>query len=225
MDDMNSVPRVLMACPTASAKEYSLLQYLNAYDSMDYSHKDLFMVDNTDDDGEYAAHLGEMGVEAIHIDHTGELYTDIDTSWQHILHRAQELEYDYIFSLEVDIIGPPDALSLLLKVAQVNGACMVRHAYPHRGGQGYLCSLGCIMMEANLIKPIWGDVEARMDHLHQVPMHEERRFMHVAMASGKPVLDVYNFLELTHLSENGPIEALIRHGHGIKLEGIPAPEW
>jgi len=221
---MDNGKSVLMACPTASAKDYSLKTYLSAYKAMEYENKSLFIVDNTADGGDYFETILEAGenlphFDAVHIEPRGDLYDTIDWSWQYILERGRG--FDYIFSLEADIIGPPKTIQTLVDIAERNNACMVRHAYPFRGGQGYLCSLGCILMEDGLIEAIWDDTDKRMDREMVGIMHEERRFMHRALESGKPVMDVYNYLDMEHMVDADTYaEKLFRHGFNIQLDGI-----
>jgi hypothetical protein len=185
--------------------------------NFDHQNLGLYMVDNTNDDGQYLNRLQGLGIEAIHIDPLPSLHYTVDFAWHHILRKARQEEYEYIISLEVDVIGPPNTASLLLQIAQVNGAVLVRHAYPERSGRGYMCCLGCQIMKTEYFVPDWSG--PRVD-AKGVPWHEEKRFMQVAMATGLPVLDVYNYLDLVHLHEEGPIQAVMNQTVGVQIDPI-----
>lgn len=146
-------PLVLVACPTAYAKDYSLDEYLASYEAYEWENKELFMVDTTmppqhehsrGQHVDYLAVLLGKGVNAMHIEPRGARITAVEAvsqAWPHILRFARKIEANYIFSNEVDIICPPETIGVLVDMAERYGAVHIAHTYPVRtksGGRGHV---------------------------------------------------------------------------------------
>jgi hypothetical protein len=147
------------------------------------------------------------------------LLDTIDLSWQHILYVAEAGKFEYVLSLESDIIAPPETIDVMVDMAEFNNAILVRHAYDLRSGfTGHICALGCTLMRAKYYPPLFR--ESQVLDIDGSVYHEERRFMHVALELKKPAIDLYNVLNLVHLSEGPEIDVLPRHVERIQMRSV-----
>lgn len=202
--------KILIACPTADVKDYCLNEYLDAYEAFVTDEElDLFMVDTTPGSTHYMNKLREMGVDCVHMQPPyypmlNCLVYTVSKAWEVIIKEAWEREVDYILSLEVDVIAPPEAVDILLKVAEENGAQIVAHSYPYVGWRNGAHSLGCMLIDRFLFEP--GE-----------PLHDPKHKMVVEVGAnanfedkvwGKPtatggrVVRLDNFMKLKHLQIN-----------------------
>lgn len=149
-----------MAAPTHSRKDYCKQRYLDCVKQFGLP---LLLIDNT-------------GWE-------GTLCERISRSWQRIIEQSSE--YEYIFSLEVDIIVPATALPLLMAVEGE----MIRHPYPRRGG-GTTWDMGIALIKRSALE---GFVpKARPSISHQMP--------EFILSHGGEVVDVEEMFEVVHLT-------------------------
>lgn len=145
---------VLVACPTYSGKRYALVEYMDAYERFAYPNRDLMLVDNTGDGGEYAAWLAaEFPVRVEHIEPALDFELTFTEAWRRILRYAREHMYGWVLSLEQDVIGPPLLIDTLLNAAAYVGAPFVTHTYPyHDGKPDYYQGMGCTLMSLPLLQ-------------------------------------------------------------------------
>jgi hypothetical protein len=154
-------PLVLVACPTAHVKDYALEPYLSSYESYAWKNKNLFMVDTSlplpHTHGEpigYVDVLLRHGVLAIHVEPRGpriRAVASVSLAWPHIVRHADEIGADFIFSNEIDIICPPETISILVDAAERYGAVHVAHAYPTRKrGTGHTWGVGMNLFRSGL---------------------------------------------------------------------------
>jgi len=164
---MNAQPKVLMACPTWSGCLYSLKPWAEAYHATEYANKGALQVDNSD---------GPMSGGNLHYVHTIRGY-DIPAVWQHtrwpalwdtlelswriIVEHAHAEGYDFVFSVEADVIVPPDAMQKMVDCALENAVdgkpAVVSQRYHPRGQPGpnfYWDTLGCTLFP---VEPLWQD--------------------------------------------------------------------
>lgn len=103
------VPKVLIACPTYVGKNYALEEWVKAINGLNYKNYDVLMVDNTNDQGVNAKFIQDTyGIKTIHY------YNSQAKSLKHLMAEAQEVmrkyfldgDYDYLLSLESDVIVP-----------------------------------------------------------------------------------------------------------------------
>ncbi|MAG45301.1 MAG: hypothetical protein CMH63_00830 [Nanoarchaeota archaeon] len=109
-----SDPKILIGCPTSFHKEYALPEYAKALKALTYSNHDILLVDNSKDDN-YKKKIEAHGLPVIK-GHWFESARDRIIASRNIL-RQKTLEkgYDYFFSLEQDVLPPPNILQDLLK--------------------------------------------------------------------------------------------------------------
>jgi hypothetical protein len=200
------MPSVLVACSVARIKDYSLKRYLDAYRAFDYEGRtSLFMVDNTPDGGEYQALLRELGLTVDHVEPDIDLARTLGMGFQRILTRARD--YDYLFYLDSDIIVRPDALKKMVGMALLADAALVRHAYPGHNHSHHVLALGCSLVDPRAL-PILSEDEPTYN--------EEARWVRDIAASGRVIVDFFNFIELKHLNDpDGPLYEQVRKVGGI----------
>jgi hypothetical protein len=146
--------RVLVAAPTFVGKDYCLDEYLDAYNHFVWPEKNLMLVDNTRDDGEYAQHLRDLDVPIVVREEPSRDFEEtFSRCWRRILEEAQRGGYDWVLSLETDVIGPPLTLDALLNVAVYVGAPFVTHCYPYHDNRTteMYQGLGCVLMTTPLL--------------------------------------------------------------------------
>ena len=96
-------PKVLVGCPTSEHKKYCLKEYADAVHAIDYNNFDVLIVDNSENDA-YLAQIKQLGLNAVkgkwfpgardRIVHSRNLLKDY----------ALKNDYDYLLSLEQDVI-------------------------------------------------------------------------------------------------------------------------
>jgi len=106
-------PKILVGCPTSFHKEYCLKQYAKAIKQLTYPNHDILLVDNSPDDS-YIKKIKTYNLPAIKGPHFQGALDRIVTS-RNILKEKALKDYDYLFSLEQDVIPPRDILERFLK--------------------------------------------------------------------------------------------------------------
>jgi GT2 family glycosyltransferase len=106
-------PKILVGCPTSFHKEYALKEYAEAVKSLDYKNYDILLVDNSQDNS-YFNKIKEHGVNVIKGDYFESAIKRIVTSRNLLRNYTLENNYDYLFSLEQDVIPKKDALTKLI---------------------------------------------------------------------------------------------------------------
>jgi hypothetical protein len=147
----------LIACPTYDGLKDCLDEYLEAYKELKWPHRNLMLVDNTDDGGKYAESIKEKvesyGGTLRRIEPSKDWEDTFNRAWNLILTHALWNGYTWVFSLEQDVIVPPMALDTLLNAACYVSAPFVLHTYPyHNGKEGYYQGLGCTLMKTELLE-------------------------------------------------------------------------
>lgn len=118
----NIFPKILVACPTADAKNYTALEWMQNTQLFNYPNYDVVVFDNTDDSGlntDYLNNLakdnGILNYEAIHYSNNKHENLIERMCISHNLCRDYAINngYSYLFHLESDVICPIDALQNL----------------------------------------------------------------------------------------------------------------
>jgi hypothetical protein len=149
-------PKVLMACPTWSGCKYSLKDWADAYHAQTYPNKAALQVDNSDGpmsggNLHYTHLIRAQGIPAIwQTTRWPSLWDTLELSWLHIVEHAHSIGADFIFSVEADVIVPPDAMQKMVDCAYEQGTdgkpAVVTQRYHPRGQPGpnfYWDTLGC----------------------------------------------------------------------------------
>lgn len=106
-------PNVLVGCPTHESQEYALEQYAEAVKALTYKNFDVLLVDNSDND-EYMKKLKEKGLNAVKGTSAGSTRERIMVSRNILREKFLQGNYDYLLSLEQDVIPPVNAIEILL---------------------------------------------------------------------------------------------------------------
>jgi len=126
---MKDYKRVLVACPTASAKNYCFEDWIDNVMSFTYPNFEIRMYDNTDDNGVNANYLndyvnekygnkdGKFYAENTIVKHnlkTSSVIAKMCVSHNDCRNYALENNYDYMFHLESDVFPPKDVIETLM---------------------------------------------------------------------------------------------------------------
>lgn len=161
--------RVLIACPTWSGMEYSLKPWADAVKAQEWPESALgtLQVDNSD---------GPQTGGNLHYLHTirghdidavwqtvrfPALWDTLELSWEIMVSHAHAEGYDFIFSVEADVVIPPDATRKMVEAAYAGArdgkvACVTQRYHP-RGQPGpdfWWDTLGCSLFP---VEPLWAD--------------------------------------------------------------------
>lgn len=105
--------RVLVGCPVSSHKEYCLELYANTVKNLTYTNYDILLVDNSTDDS-YLRKIRSLGINAIKDQYQENARDRIVSSRNLLREYAIKNNYDYLLSLEQDVIPPLDIIERLL---------------------------------------------------------------------------------------------------------------
>lgn len=104
--------KVLVGCPTCDLYEYCLDKYVDAVKNLDYKDYDVVLVDNSKNK-EYTEKIKKLGLKVI----KGKYYDDVKRriieSRNLLRQYALDNNYDYLLSLEQDVIPPKDIINKL----------------------------------------------------------------------------------------------------------------
>ena len=106
-------PNVLVGCPTSFHKEYALKEYARAVKSLNYPNYDILLVDNSQDN-DYFDKIKNLGLNVIKGEYFESAIKRIITSRNLLRKYALDNNYDYLFSLEQDVIPKENALTKLI---------------------------------------------------------------------------------------------------------------
>jgi SAM-dependent methyltransferase len=164
-----------MACPAWSGCAYSLKQWADAYHAQTYENRIALQVDNSDGPQtggnlHYTHMIRAAGIPAVwQTVRFPALWDTLELSWLMIVEHAHEQGCDFIFSVEADVIIPPDAMQKMLDCSlehAVDGKpAVVTQRYHPRSQDGpnfWWDTLGCSLFpveplyaERHLVKAIY----------------------------------------------------------------------
>lgn len=107
-------PKVLVGCPTHKVKEYCLKDYSNIVKSLTYTNYDVLLVDNTNGDS-YFNKIKKENLPVIKGPYFKSAMERIVASRNILREHVLKNDYDYLLSLEQDVIPPKNILESLLK--------------------------------------------------------------------------------------------------------------
>lgn len=105
--------KVLVGCPTSFHKEYCLEQYANAVKNLTYKNYDVLLIDNSPDDI-YLNKIRNYGINALKGPYHEGARDRIVASRNLLRKYAIDNNYDFLLSLEQDVIPPLDIIECLL---------------------------------------------------------------------------------------------------------------
>lgn len=105
--------RVLIGCPTCYLYKYALEEYINAIKRLDYPYYEIMLVDNSPHKN-YLELIKKKGIRAERISYYRRARDRIVNARNLLREVTIKERYDYLFSVEQDIIIPPDTLNRLI---------------------------------------------------------------------------------------------------------------
>ncbi len=114
MENTEDYPRILIGCPTSYHKEYCLDKYIKGLKDIDYPNFDILLIDNSEDDN-YFNKIKSYNIPVIKGPYSEGARDRIVSSRNILREKTIEGNYDYLFSLEQDVIPPRDVLLRLIK--------------------------------------------------------------------------------------------------------------
>lgn len=138
-------PRILVGCPTYDGKRYCLQQYAACVKSLSYPAYDILLVDNSITD-DYLHELQGLGVPVIKGPHLPNPASSIATSRNLLRDYAIKNGYDYLLSMEQDVIAPKDIIERLLAHKKSYVTTIVMHRKIIQG-RPILFPMVCVPME------------------------------------------------------------------------------
>lgn len=129
--------KILIGTPVHESKDYAMDRWVASVAKLDYPF-DLLLVDNSDNSKyvdtlhQYCKKHGITNYRLVHTDVSPDAVLDERLAQSREIIRKEVLgkSYDAWFSLECDVIVPPDALSKL--VGLIRDYWIITHTYPSR---------------------------------------------------------------------------------------------
>ena len=106
-------PRILVGCPTSFHKEYCLKKYADAVKGLTYKNHDVLLIDNSPED-DYFKKIKEAGLPVIKGPYFESARDRIIASRNILRKKVIDESYDYLFSLEQDVLPQKDILEKLI---------------------------------------------------------------------------------------------------------------
>src|SRR3989338_3204849 len=106
------MPKVFVNCPTIDIKEYCLKDYAAGVKALTYPNITLLLGDNSKNEA-YFYKLKEVGLDAIRTPWSETARKRIVDARNILREKFLELDCEYFFSLEQDVIPLPDVIELL----------------------------------------------------------------------------------------------------------------
>ena len=107
-------PKVLVACPIIDRNKYCFDRFLACYTALTYPNKELLLVDNSATENFYND-LKSKGLNVIRGKHFSRAIEALVYNRNIVRSYFLARKYDYLFSLDSDVICEPDAIERLMK--------------------------------------------------------------------------------------------------------------
>lgn len=111
---MEKNPKILVGCPASEHKSYALERYFRGIKSLSYDNFDILIVDNSQGN-EYFEKIKSLGLPVLKGPYSDRARQRIIDSRNILRQRVLDEGYDYFFSLEQDVVPPPDVIQRLLR--------------------------------------------------------------------------------------------------------------
>jgi len=165
---MSEQPRVLVACPTWHGGEYALKQWAAAFHAQTYPNRGAFMVDNSEDNPSglhYAHTIRGQGIDSTWlVKKLPSFWDTMELCWVGpggIVEHAHDEGYDFILSVEHDVIIGPDAMQIMVdkafEYAEDGKPAVVSHEVHPRGQDGidfHWDTIACTLLPT---EPLYAD--------------------------------------------------------------------
>ena len=131
-----TIARVLVGCPTSFHKEYCFEEYARAVTSLSFKSYDVLLVENSPEDT-FFKKIKAHKIPVIKGPYFEGARDRIVASRNLLREKALHGDYDYLLSLEQDVIPPKDIIELLIRHRKpvVSGVYFNRNVTPDGGVQ------------------------------------------------------------------------------------------
>ena len=150
--------KILIGTPIHEIKDYSMERWLESVSKLEYP-ADLFLVDNSPNSDyikkveDYCRKYGLTNYKLTHIVTTSDTSIDerLAKSREAIRREVLRHNYDAWYSLECDVIVPPNALTKLVDL--ITDSWVVSHGYPARGNpEGFNTEFGTSLISRQALE-------------------------------------------------------------------------
>lgn len=107
-------PKILVGCPTYEGRDYCLNQYIGSVKELTYSNYDILLVDNSKTE-DYFNRIRKMNINVIKGCYKEGANERIVNSRNVLRDKVLKGGYDYLLSLEQDVIPPLNVIESLLR--------------------------------------------------------------------------------------------------------------
>lgn len=111
-------PRVLIGSPVYSNKKYITPHWIESVKSLTYSNYDLLVVDNSKPDYRFQQLFDKAEIPVLTSEHYEHPFRRVAEARQKLNDYAVQKKYDYLLSIEQDVIVPTDIVEKLLAHAK-----------------------------------------------------------------------------------------------------------
>lgn len=131
-------PKVLVACPTAQAKDYCVDDFIKQITTFTHPLYDCFLIDNSEDK-DHVNMFWENGIKAIHEPIKGDFREELARHQNIIREYFLRGDYDYLLMLESDVFAGECIIEKLLAYSETYQAGAVTATYEIMKGEPTLC--------------------------------------------------------------------------------------
>ncbi len=110
---MMNLPKILIACPIIDRNRYCIDKYIECLKSLTYPNKEFLLVDNSATE-EFYNELKAKGINVIRGKHFDKAVPALVYNRNIIRSYFLARDFDYLFSLDSDVMCQPDAIEKLL---------------------------------------------------------------------------------------------------------------
>ncbi len=188
--DNQFYPKILVACSTNIVKSYSLQRWIDNVKKFTYPNFDILVVDTSETDDYIKQYANQVPIERIpwYPQESRRMCEGMEAIRQRFLAGP----YKYFFSVESDIIPPPNAIEKLLEYGKDGD--WIAHAFPLRNEDQNVeveQGIGCSMLSRKLLEEnSWAGFDASPDgHLWNLvrPTHKYK------------TLEIWGVMSVSHL--------------------------
>jgi len=186
-------PKILVGCSTNEVKSYSLQRWINNVKKFTYPNIEFLVVDTSETDEYISKYYGQLPIERLpqfYPQESQRMCEGMEYIRQHFL----KSDCQRWFSVESDILPPPDALEIMLEVGK--DADWISHAFPLRFQDQNVeveQGIGCSILSRKLLEEnSWAGFDKSPDgHLWELvrPTHKYK------------VLEMWGYFYNQHLGE------------------------
>ena len=157
------LPRVLVGCPTSDYHEYCVNEYIDRIKNLSYKNYDILLVDNSKTD-DYYKKLLKLGVKVIKTKYFENAKDRIVDSRNILRRYAIENNYDYLLSLEQDVIPEKNVIDELIKHKEKIVSGVYFNNFPKDGKDRFLM---CLWVNR-------GDDKETIYHIDEIELHKPK---------------------------------------------------